>query len=110
MPTSSQATCSPKLFQQINVGRMTLHHRVVLAPLTRFRIDAEHIPLLPIVSEYYAQRGSSPGTLLIAEAMLVAPQAGGHNRFPGIWSDAQIAAWKKVLRVHAGDANGKLTL
>ncbi|KAJ8697665.1 hypothetical protein PTI98_004445 [Pleurotus ostreatus] len=70
MPTSSQAAYSPKLFQQINVARMTLHHRVILAPLTRFRTDAERAPLLPMVSEYYAQRGSTPGTLLIAEATL----------------------------------------
>ncbi|KDQ28801.1 hypothetical protein PLEOSDRAFT_1102842 [Pleurotus ostreatus PC15] len=73
-----------------------------LLVLTRFRTDAERAPLLPMVSEYYAQRGSTPGTLLIAEATLVAPQAGGHNRFPGIWSAAQIAAWKKITEaVHA---------
>ncbi|KAF9498254.1 hypothetical protein BDN71DRAFT_1504062 [Pleurotus eryngii] len=65
MPASSQATYSPQLFQLINVGRMTLRHRVVLAPLTRFRTDAERVSLL-IVSEYDAQRG---GARLITEAV-----------------------------------------
>ncbi|KAF4574440.1 hypothetical protein EYR40_005834 [Pleurotus pulmonarius] len=98
MSTSS----SPNLFQQINVGRMTLRHRLALAPLTRFRADTEHVPLLPIASEYYAQRGSTPGTLLITEATLVGPQAGGYDNLPGIWSDTQIAAWKKMTAaVHA---------
>jgi len=37
-----------------------------------------------------------PGTLLIVEATFIALQAGGHPNVPGIYSDAQIAAWEKV--------------
>ncbi|KAJ6564447.1 hypothetical protein B0H19DRAFT_1141098 [Mycena capillaripes] len=43
------------------------------------------------VVEYYTQRGSTPGTLLIPEATVIAPRAGGFHNFPRIWSAVQIA-------------------
>ncbi|KAJ7620215.1 NADH:flavin oxidoreductase/NADH oxidase [Roridomyces roridus] len=92
---------SHKLFQATRVGEIDLAHRVVFAPTTRFRADGNHAPL-PHVAEYYAQRASTPGSLLITEATLIAARAGGHDHVPGIWSDEQIAAWKKVTEaVHA---------
>lgn len=91
-------TSSPsQLFQPITIGDLKLNHRVVLAPLTRLRADANHIPLLPIVKEYYSQRASEPGTLLITEATVINPKAGGFANVPGIWSDAQIEAWKVII-------------
>jgi NADPH2 dehydrogenase len=86
---------TPTLFQPIQVGDMHLSHRVVMAPLTRFRADENHVPL-PFMAEYYAQRSSVPGTLLISEATYIAPRAGGYDNVPGIWSEQQIAEWKKV--------------
>ena len=85
----------PKLFTSVKVGDVILQHRVVMAPMTRDRADKDHVPL-PMMAEYYAQRGSAPGTLLITEAAFIAPQAGGHPHVPGIWNDAQIAGWKRV--------------
>jgi NADPH2 dehydrogenase len=49
-----------------------------------------------MVAEYYAQRASVPGTLLITEATFIAPQAGGYDNAPGIWSKEQITGWKTV--------------
>ncbi|EEB94560.2 hypothetical protein MPER_06606, partial [Moniliophthora perniciosa FA553] len=46
--------------------------------------------------EHYAQRASQPGTLLITEATVIHPKSGGYANVPGIWSDAQIEAWKEV--------------
>ncbi|PMD41767.1 NADPH dehydrogenase [Hyaloscypha variabilis F] len=92
---------SSNLFKPLKLGNIQLQNRVVMAPLTRFRADDEHVPL-PFVPEYYAQRGSVPGTLLISEATFIAPRAGGYGNAPGIWSDAQIASWKNVTSaVHA---------
>lgn len=85
------------LFSPVKVGNLDLKHRVVLAPLTRFRATrTSHIPVVPIVKEYYAQRASVPGTLLISEAALIAAEASGYFNFPGIWSEEQIKAWKEV--------------
>ncbi|CAE6369346.1 unnamed protein product, partial [Rhizoctonia solani] len=86
----------PKLFTPIRVGDMMLSHRVILAPLTRFRADDEHVHH-EIAVEYYSQRATTPGTLLISEAVLVSPEAGGYDNVPGIWNERQIAAWKKVV-------------
>jgi len=92
---------SDKLFEPLKVGSLELAHRVVMAPLTRFRADDRHIPL-PFVKRYYEQRASVPGTLLITEATFITPQAGGYNNVPGIWSTEQIQAWKEVTdAVHA---------
>ncbi|KAJ6482686.1 hypothetical protein C8R45DRAFT_830697 [Mycena sanguinolenta] len=90
-----------KLFQPISLGNVLLKHRIVMAPLTRFRADEKHVPLSH-VQEYYTQRASAPGTLLITEATFIAPRAGGIPNAPGIWSEEQIAAWKQITdSVHA---------
>lgn len=90
-----------KLFEPLQVGPNQLSNRLVMAPLTRFRADDDHIPL-PMVKEYYAQRACVPGTLLITEATIIAPPAGGYPSVPMVFSDEQIAAWKEVAdAVHA---------
>jgi NADPH2 dehydrogenase len=86
---------SQKLFTPLQVGNLALKHRVVLAPLTRFRAQRNHVHNKFAV-DYYKQRASVPGTLLITEATFIAPQAGGYPSVPGIWNDEQIAAWKEV--------------
>ena len=85
-----------KLFQPVQVGTVTLQHRVVVAPLARFRANSKHTPT-DLVVEHYAARASVPGTLIISEATFIAHKASGNSfNAPGIWSDEQIAAWKKV--------------
>ncbi|KAF7336704.1 FMN-linked oxidoreductase [Mycena venus] len=92
---------APALFQPIRVGELNLKHRVVLTPSTRFRATADGTPN-PIMADYYAQRATVPGTLLIAEATFIARKAGGFRHAPGVWSSEQIAAWKQITdAVHA---------
>ncbi|CAE6433809.1 unnamed protein product [Rhizoctonia solani] len=88
-------TSSSKLFTPLPVGAITLSHRVVMAPLTRFRADHKHAPT-ELNVQYYAQRAEIPGTFLITEATAIAPEAAGYDHIPGIWSDEQIEAWKRV--------------
>jgi NADPH2 dehydrogenase len=84
------------LFRPIRVGNLQLRHRIVHAPTSRFRTNENNV-ILPIVAEYYKQRSQMPGTLLIAEASLIHPRAGGMYWAPGIWSEEQIKAWKMVI-------------
>jgi len=84
-----------KLFEPISIGRCELHHRVVMSPLTRFRADNSSVPL-PFVKNYYGQRASVPGTLLISEATAISNRAVGFSNVPGIWSQEQIHAWREV--------------
>jgi N-ethylmaleimide reductase len=88
------------LFTPVNLGALALSNRIVMAPLTRCRADADHVPT-EIMTAYYAQRASAG--LIISEATMAIE---GHSAFgarePGIYSDAQIAAWKNVTdAVHA---------
>ena len=83
------------LMSPLQIGRCALQHRVVMAPLTRYRADAEHVHT-DLGVEYYAQRASTPGTLLITEATFIAKKAGGYANVPALENDAQVKAWKKV--------------
>jgi N-ethylmaleimide reductase len=90
---------SPDLFSSFALGSLTLPNRVVMAPMTRSRADADHVPT-PIMADYYTQRADAG--LIITEG--TGPDANGtaYARIPGIWNDAQIAGWKVVTdAVHA---------
>lgn len=92
-----------KLFQPLTIGNGTieLKHRIGLCPLTRYRASDDHVPL-DYVADYYAQRASQPGTILISEGTFISPEDGGTNNVPGIYNDEQIQAWRKVTdAVHA---------
>ena len=86
---------TPALFKPLQVGRVTLSHRVAMAPLTRNRADDAHVPT-ELMKTYYGQRASYPGSLLITEATFIAQRAGGEECVPGVWSEDQIRAWKRV--------------
>ena len=91
------------LFDPIRVGNMTLPNRIVMAPLTRNR--APRATPTALMATYYTQRATAG--LLITEATAISPQAQGYADVPGLWSDEQVAAWKKVTdSVHA--AGGRI--
>jgi N-ethylmaleimide reductase len=91
----------PKLFSPLQVGPYRLAHRVAMAPLTRMRADRSSFAPRPLNAEYYAQR-ATPGGLLIAEATPVTATGRGNPGVPGIYSQAQIAGWRRVVdAVHA---------
>lgn len=67
-----------------------------MAPLTRYRANSAHVHTDDLALPYYTQRASVPGTLIVSEGTFIGPRAGGFANVPGIWSDEQCAAWKKV--------------
>ncbi|MBL9181019.1 MAG: alkene reductase [Verrucomicrobiaceae bacterium] len=88
-----------KLLSALTVGAFQLKNRVLMAPLTRCRADADHNPT-PLMAEYYAQRASAG--LIIAEATMVMEGNSSFWMEPGIYSDAQVKGWKVVTdAVHA---------
>ena len=87
------------LLNPLKLGALTLPNRILLAPLTRTRADAGHMPNA-LMAEYYAQRAS--GGLLITECTMVAEGTSAFIAEPGIYSEAQIQAWKLTTdAVHA---------
>ncbi|KAF4448983.1 NADPH2 dehydrogenase [Fusarium austroafricanum] len=66
-----------------------------MAPLTRYRCDDEHCPT-SMTREYYEQRASTPGPLIISEATFISKSTAGSDNAPGIWSEAQVTAWRSI--------------
>jgi N-ethylmaleimide reductase len=97
-----------KLFTPVQLGAIDLSHRVVMAPLTRQRSQQPGDLPGPLNTAYYSQRASEGG-LIISEATTVAITGRGYLGAPGIYSDEQVAGWKKVTdAVHA--RGGKMIL
>lgn len=75
---------------------MEVKHRIGMAPLTRCRATDDRVPV-SLMKEYYSQRASVPGTLIISEGTFISPSAcGGFPNAPGIWSQEQAAAWRTI--------------
>lgn len=89
------ATAASALHRQLQVGRLSLQHRVVLAPLTRLRAKEPQLAPRPMCVEYYRQRASRGG-LLITEATCISPEALGYSHAPGIWTGDQVEGWRAV--------------
>jgi N-ethylmaleimide reductase len=90
-----------KLFSPISIGALKLTHRVVMAPLTRSRADLPDDVPNDLMVDYYTQRASKGG-LIIGEATTISTSARGWLGAPGLYSDQQVAGWKKITAaVHA---------
>ena len=81
------------LFSPVTVGKLQLDNRMVMAPMTRNRAAAGDTPQ-QINVEYYRQRASAG--LIITEASPVTAAAVGYPATPGIYTDQQVAGWKKI--------------
>ncbi|KAL8159406.1 hypothetical protein V2J09_000943 [Rumex salicifolius] len=87
------------LISPYQMGKFSLSHRVVMAPLTRQR--SYNNITQPQAVLYYSQRASKGG-LIIAEATGVSDTAQGYPNTPGLWTKEQVEAWKPVVdAVHA---------
>ena len=94
------------LFSPLALGDLLLPNRIMMAPLTRSRATPERVPT-PMMTEHYVQRAGAG--LIIAEATNVAPQSNAWECAPGIFTPAQIDAWRSlVAAVHA--AGGHIAL
>lgn len=90
------------LFDPLRIGRSTLRNRVLLAPLTRSRAQANGVHT-PLAIDYYSQRASAG--LLITEAIAISKQGSGYPNIPGLWNGDQIDSWRPIISaVHAKGA------
>ncbi len=90
-----------QLFTSVRLGRHTLPNRLIMAPMTRSRADDDGVPS-DLAATYYGQRASAG--LIITEGVFPSVMGKGYVRTPGIATDAQVNAWKKVT--DAVQANG----
>ena len=89
------------LFTPVQIGAITLKHRVVMPPLSRLRAQWPSGVPSDLNLEYYSQRASDGG-LIFTEATAISATGRGYRGAPGIYSDEQVAGWKRVTdAVHA---------
>jgi N-ethylmaleimide reductase len=94
------------LFEPLRVGAMEVPNRLFMAPLTRCRAEAGHVPG-GLMAEYYAQRATAG--LIIAEATIAMEGNSAFYAEPGIYNEAQVAGWKAVTDAVHG-AGGRIFL
>lgn len=82
-----------QLFTPFDLGSLSLSNRVVMAPMTRCRATAEHVPT-EIMADFYGSRADAG--LLITEGIAPVANGCGYARIPGLWNDDQVTAWKPI--------------
>lgn len=91
-------------FDSFDLAGTPLANRIAMAPMTRNRAAEGGVPT-ELTAEYYAQRASAG--LLITEGIQPSVLGQGYPSTPGLHSDEQIAAWRKVTdAVH--DKGGRI--
>ncbi|WP_174280442.1 alkene reductase [Sphingomonas bacterium] len=94
----------PSLFDPIAVGDIHAANRIFMAPLTRGRSTPDHVPT-ELMIDYYRQRAGAG--VIITEGTGVSRRGLGWPGAPGLWTDAQVEAWKPVTAaVH--EAGGRI--
>lgn len=115
-----------KLLEKTQLGSLTLKNKMLMSAMTRSRADL-HGVVPEMTVQYYTQRTAAG--LIFTEAIRISEEATGSPLTPGIYTDEQIAAWKKVTKAvhdngglivaqlwhtgragHSIDRNGKLPL
>ena len=92
-----------RLFEPLKIGNVQVRHRLGMPSLTRSRATEARVPT-SLMKEYYSQRASVPGTLLLSEGTFISPSCGGFPNAPGIWNSDQIEAWRGITdEVHRKD-------
>lgn len=81
------------LFDSLELGRLTLPNRIIMAPLTRSRAGRDGVPT-PLHETYYTQR-SSMG-LIVTEGVFTTVSRRSFPGQPGIDTPEQIAGWHRV--------------
>lgn len=96
--TATEALLAPRM-----LGDLQLKNRIVMAPLTRTRAQNPGKVPNELMAEYYAQRAGAG--LIITEGTFVSEQGQGWYGAPGIYTEDQRSAWRRVTdAVH--DAGG----
>lgn len=81
-----------KILTPYQKGNLNLKNHIVMSPMTRSRAVG-NVPN-DLMVEYYRQR--SGAGLIVTEGISPSPEGLGYPRIPGIFSDEQIAGWKKI--------------
>lgn len=82
-----------KLLEKVAFGNQMLKNKMAMAPMTRSRAGIDGVPT-DLMTLYYTQRAGAG--LMITEGINISEQALGSPFTPGIYTQQQIEAWKKI--------------
>lgn len=82
-----------RLLSPVRLGDLQLPNRMLMSPMTRFRVSESGVPS-ELNATYYRQRASAG--LLVGEGTYVEPRGRLTPRTAGIYHPEQIAAWRKI--------------
>ncbi|GJE84577.1 alkene reductase [Phanerochaete sordida] len=101
LATNSSPNHVPHLSEPLQLGDLTLRNRNIVASALRNRSVPTNVPN-DLNLEYYVQRAKGGAGLIMTEGTLVSQQGTEWPHNPGIWSEEQVAGWKKITEaVHA---------
>lgn len=87
------------LFDPVNFGELRLKNRIVMAPMTRSRANAQGV-INASAAQYYADRADVG--LIVTEGVNIGPMSNSFDRAPGLWTEEQVEGWRPIVdRVHA---------
>ncbi|WP_063734553.1 alkene reductase [Streptomyces sp. RTd22] len=95
--TAVASSLGQPLLSPADLGGFRMPNRVVMAPVTRARAAGDGLVPTAMHAAYYGQRASAG--LIIAEGTWVGEQAIGFVNVPGIYTEEQVAAWRRVTGV-----------
>ncbi|MER5253127.1 alkene reductase [Streptomyces sp. NPDC002855] len=97
MTAALPLTLDQPLLHGTRLGELRMPNRVVMAPLTRARADNPGLVPTELHAAYYGQRAGAG--LIVTEGTWVSERAIGFVNVPGVYSEAQVAGWRRVTDV-----------
>lgn len=92
----------PSAFDPIQIGNRTLKNRIAMSPMTRSRAYGPDSSPTDDMVTYYSQRAGAG--LIVTEGTQPSVVGQGYPNTPGLHSEAQVSAWRRVTEaVHAED-------
>ena len=105
---NSDGSAPPPLFAPLTIGQTTLPNRIVVSPMCQYSA-VEGVPndwhLVHLGSRAVGGAG-----LVITEMTNVAPEGRISHGCAGIWNDAQVTAWKRVVDFVHQNSSSKIGL
>jgi len=102
----STAPEAASLFAPARIGTLELPNRLVMAPMSRNRAEADGTPT-PLMADYYAQRAGAG--LIIAEAAVPSQVGITTANVPGAYTESHVDGWRGVTEAVAA-AGGRIFL
>jgi anthraniloyl-CoA monooxygenase len=108
VPVPADKTPPPPMFTPFTLRGMTLANRVVVSPMCTYSAtdglpDDFHF-------QHYTARALGGAALVMTEMTVVSPEGRISPGCTGIWSDAQVAGWKRVIDFSHANSDAKLAI